>query len=188
MKKATVCVGGLLAIAMAVYGLYVTTNEVFAQVRTKRVERAAPGVKVDPAKAQLCQKADLKGWNNASIHPKGEFPFESQCKACWLQAGIMNLPDMQVWVINGGMTNAPASKAKLTFASGKPPFGNLSITADIPALAKGAKHLLVVDAPYSGGKPQYIFQIAKPVRLELDSTKKVDECSETNNVSNYTYR
>jgi hypothetical protein len=182
-KNILVTVMFLVAVAL-VLGLYFTGDS-SAQVATQPINPAVrPDIKKIP---KICMKADLGPWDNYKLMPKDEFPYSGSCKACWEQAGIMNLPTMSVWIMNTGKADAPACKAKLTFASGKPPYQNLSITANVPALKAGEKHLLTVTAPYNNGKPQYLYQTAKPITLELDSAKQVDECSESNNTFTYNY-
>ncbi len=134
---------------------------------------------LDKVPRNLC--ADLKAWSNYKLGPRGEFPFETGCKNCWLQVGVMNMVDMGIWIENGGTINAPASMAKLTWASGKPPYNTKSIEVSVPALRPGEKKLLTISVPRNE-----FFQISKAIKLELDSRHAIRECNEGNNV--YTYR
>lgn len=181
MKKATV---GMVALCLLVAGaiFYWGAQEGSAQeVQQPKIQRVDPKIKKPP---QICVKADLALWkDNMPLSPKDEFPFSTGCKACWEQIGIMNLPTMSVWVANKGQTNAPASKAKLVWQSGKAPYGEEQIVVNVPAIEAGNQTLLTVSVPQ--GK---FFQTNKPVKLILDSANQVDECSKDNNTLTYTYR
>ena len=108
--KTKVAIASALMVALVMgFGLYITAGDVSAQP----VKRVAPAVKVPPQVRELCTKADLRAWENYTLGPKDEFPYSGQCKSCWEQAGVMNLPTMSVWIINNGAADAPASKAKL---------------------------------------------------------------------------
>jgi hypothetical protein len=140
-------------------------------------------VVVAPGSLVACFKPDLTQWQaNLPLGASGEFAFEGQCKQCWTQIGVQKMVTMSMWIENKGMSNAPASKAKLSWTSGKPPYGPQSVTADIPALTKSEKKLLQISVP--AGE---FFQIAKPITLELDSLKQVDECREDNNIFAFNY-
>jgi hypothetical protein len=169
-------VATVAALALAAYFLAGTSQ---AQVKVK--QGLKPPVVTKPV--QLCQKPDLAQWqSNMPLMPKGEFPYESPCKACYLKLGAMNLPHMGTWIANQGKTDAPASKAKLTFKSAKAPYANQSIVANVPAIAAGGQYLLDVAVPQDT-----FFQISAPVTLELDSDHAIDECNENNNTLSYTY-
>lgn len=178
MKKKILSVLVGIAVAAAVV-FYFGYSQSTAQVKVPKKE-IDPKIKDIP---KICMKAELAQWkDNLPFKPQGEFPFSNQCKNCFEKVGVMNLPNMSVWIANKGGSNAPASKAKLEWFSGKAPFQKKSITVNVPALPSQDKHLLVVDVPQN----RY-FQTAKPVKLTLDSTNKINECKENNNVLQYTY-
>jgi hypothetical protein len=157
--------------------LYFGYSESNAQVHKPKID---PKLKKIP---KLCTKAEIAQWkDNLPFTPKGEFPFDNNCMKCFKKVGVMNLPDMSVWLANKGGSNAPAFKAKLEWWSGKAPFQKKSITVNVPAISSQDKHLLVVDVPQG----QY-FQTAKPVKLILDSQNNVDECKENNNTLEYKF-
>ena len=183
MRKKMLVVSLLGIGLMFVAGLYFSAGDSFAQ------RASAPKVKqVKPIKVQPLAKPDLSAWDNYKLMPKAEFPYSSTCSNCWKHAGIMNLPTMSAWLENKGAVNAPACKAKLSWTSGKPPYGTESMTVNIPAIPKGGHHLLTINAPYSSGMPGHLFQTAKPITLELDSQKTVSEANENNNILTYTYQ
>ncbi len=174
---AIIALGLVLALA-----LYLGTSDSFAQTQTRQMEKVAPRVDVKKL-PQICTKADLAQWkDNLPLGTKSEFPFSTQCQNCWQQLGVMNLPTMIVWITNKGATNAPASKAKMTWESGKAPFGEKSKVVNVPAIEAGKNYLLTIDMPQGD-----FFQTAKPVKLELDSAKQIDECNENNNILTYNY-
>jgi hypothetical protein len=169
---------GLVLIA----GLCLNTGESLAQQATQKVQKVAPGLKVKQI-PKICNKPDLAQWkDNLPLGPKSEFPFSGACKSCWEQVGVMNLPTMSVWITNKGPVNAAATKAKLSWKSGKVPFGEESMKVNVPAIEAGNNYLLTITVPQ--GK---FFQTAKPVKLEIDCDKQVDECNENNNILTFTY-
>jgi len=170
----------MLGIAFTlIMGLYIMGSESQAQ-RTIERDKIKPPVRDIP---KICMKPDLSNWqDNLAFHPKEEFPFSSSCKSCYDKVGVMNLPVMSMWLSNKGAADAPASKAKMTWQDGKAPYQTRSIVVNVPAIPKGEKHLLRINVPANT-----FFQTAKPVKLELDSAKQIDECKEDNNSFTYTY-
>lgn len=180
MKNNTLFVSnGVMFVALLLSSFWVSS--VIAQPTVPKIpSKVRKDIKVPP---KPCDKPDLAVWReNQSLHHKDEFPFEGNCKTCWEKVGIMNMPDMSVWIMNKGPVDAPSSKAKLTYKSGKPPYQQKAIQVDIPALPAGDQHLVTVDVPAN-----CFFQIAEEITLELDSTKSIDECNEDNNLLTYTY-
>lgn len=187
MLVVSLSVTGLMLIAALLLAAGVGfTDSAVAQTKVAPREKVAP-IKAVRAKAVL-GKPDLAVWGNYKLMPKSEFPYSGPCLNCWKHAGIMNLPTMSAWIENKGPGASPACKAKLSWTSGKAPYGTKSMTVNIPALPKGERHLLTVNAPYSNGMPGHMFQIAKPITLELDSQKAVDEGNENNNILTYNYQ
>lgn len=178
-KKVWMGLVPFLVLALAV-GVYFISSDSFAQQTVRKIDKVAPQIKQVP---QLCNKPDLAQWqDNLPLGPKGEFPFEGPCKNCWTQVGVMRLPAMSVWLSNKGMVDAPASKAKLSWASGKPPYQALTVEADVPAIKKGEQYLLTVTPPADS-----FFQIAKQIELKIDSRNQIDECNENNNTLTFKY-
>ncbi|HUT54168.1 MAG TPA: CARDB domain-containing protein [bacterium] len=170
-------VAAVVALALAAYFV---AGPGIAQVKVKEGLQAP---KIDKPIPQMCMKPDLTQWkDNLPFMPKGEFPFEGPCKSCLLKLGAMYLPHMGTWITNKGMTDAPASKAKLTWKSAKAPYTNQTIVANVPAIAAGGQFLLEVVVPQDT-----FFQISAPVTLELDSAKTISECNENNNNMTYSY-
>ncbi len=125
---------------------------------------------------------DLRVWSNYNLGPKGEFPYETGCKNCWLKVGVLNMVDMSLWVENGGTMNMPATAARMTWQSGKPPYQQRSVIVTIPALKPGERKLITINVPRNE-----FFQVAKPIKLEMDYRNTVRECNENNNISTYQF-
>jgi hypothetical protein len=179
MQKKLLWGSVMAAVAALALAAYFGTGTSQAQVKVKQGVKQAPVVKP----MQLCQKPDLAQWkDNLPLGTKDEFPFEGPCKACLLKLGAMNLPTMLVWVTNKGMTDAPASKAKLSWKSAKAPYTMQSVVANVPAIAAGGQYLVTVTPPQNN-----FFQISSPITLEVDSAHSIDECNENNNTMSFTY-
>jgi CARDB len=182
-KKVYLGISVMTAVIMVFLSVFVAGESI---AQPANVKKNIDVKKVNKKMLKLT-KADLGPWvehgnSKSSFGPKAEFPF-GPCLNCLEKVGVMTLPTMSMWIKNNGGTNAPASKAKVTWESGKAPFGNKSMTVDVPPIKAGDLYLLTVNMPQ--GK---YFQIAKPVKIEFDSTKKIDEENENDNVFKYTYK
>ena len=129
---------------------------------------------------KLCP--DIRVWSNYQLMPHREFPYETSCKECWLTVGVLNMEDMALWVENAGGMNMPATAARMTWMSGKPPYRQRSVVVTIPALRAGERKFITIHVPNNE-----FFQVAQPIKLELDYRHAVRECNENNNVSIYRY-
>lgn len=185
MKRKVITAMGLIVCMGFIFTLvfYLSAGESSAQeaMRVKKMPpKAIRNIRNIPMR---CRKPDLAQWKaNLPLGPKSEFPFSSQCKNCWEQIGVMNLPTMSVWLTNKGLADAPATQARLSWHSGKAPFGHASKVVYVPAIKAGEKYLLTINIPQGN-----FFQTAKPVTLQLDSRRQVDECNENNNTLTYHY-